>query len=97
MMKIKPLMLSEDEIEKGFDISTEYPVDKVNVSGDYVAYDIWYHVTNDKGNELWIMDIYDNNVIVDDKLTRLLDLINYTVEQNEDVPFKFNYDIFLDG
>ncbi|WP_252251190.1 hypothetical protein [Clostridium sp. VAP52] len=94
-MKIKPLMLNKEDVEKGFKCDIEYEVDKINVSGDCQAYDVWFHVTNDKNNELWIQDLYDTNVVPRD-ITSLLNSIYDMVCTYYKIPFKFNFDIDVD-
>lgn len=70
----------------------EYIADKINVSGDCQAYDIWYHVLYlDK--EEWVQDL--GNISSDDKdIVKILYNISKTISDNyNDIMFKFNFDI----
>ena len=94
-MKIKLLGLFEDDIKNGFETHKEYIVNKVEISGDYCAYDIWYYITNEKGNTTCFQDLNVKESETDEKLNYfILRFINFQREIN--LPYKFNFKIDLD-
>lgn len=94
-MKIKLLGLFEDDIKNGFETHKEYTVDKVEISGDYCAYDVWYYITNEKGNTTCFQDLNVKESETDERLNYfILRFINFQREMN--LPYKFNFKIDLD-
>ncbi|MEO2600954.1 hypothetical protein [Clostridium butyricum] len=91
-MKIKPTLLTKEDVQNGFNYKTEYKVDKIEVVGDCQAYDIWFHITNEIGNSLWIQDLYNKNIITDDNILSLLDGINDLVTKSKAM-YKFKFEI----
>lgn len=95
-MKIKLLGLFEDDIKNGFETHKEYTVNKVEISGDYCAYDVWYYITNEKGNTTCFQDLNVKESETDDRLDKFIENFNEFQKTMGELPYKFEFKIDLD-
>lgn len=91
-MKIKLLGLSEAEIEKGFEVDKVYTVDKVEISGDMYAYDIWYLCQGSFFHSIMVEEVKGDIRV--EKIIKYIDKMTDDNLKNE-ICFKFKYDIDL--
>jgi hypothetical protein len=97
-MKIKLNGLFEQDIENGFETQKEYEVNKVEISGDYCAYDVWYYITNEKGNTTCFQDLMVEEVGIDDRIEKFVANFNdFLTFNNSDLPYKFEFKIDLES
>ena len=96
-MRIKLHGLFERDIENGFEIQKEYNVNKVEVSGDYCAYDVWYYITNEKGNTTCFQDLMVEEIGIDDRIDKFIDIFNDFQKTMGDLPYKFEFKIDLES
>jgi hypothetical protein len=98
-MIIKLLHLFEDDKNKGFELNKEYTVNKVQISGDYCAYDIWYYITNELNNATCFMDLNVEEVGKDKRLDKFIanfnDFLTFN-NNNTNIPYKFQFELHMD-
>lgn len=96
-MKIKLHGLFEKDIENGFEINKEYEVNKVEISGDYCAYDVWYYITNELNNTTCFQDLNVEEIGIDDRITKFIDNFNDFQKTMGDLLYKFEFKIDLES
>lgn len=97
-MKIKLHGLFEKDIENGFETNKEYEVNKVEISGDYCAYDVWYYISNEKGNTTCFQDLNVEEIGIDNRVDKFIANFNdFLTFNNADLPFKFEFKIDLES
>lgn len=93
-MKIKLLGISEDEKAKGFNVGDVCVVDKVEISGDCYAYDIFY-----KCGDMWFHSILSEEVSSDIRVDMFIKHVDNLIAENSknEVLFKFKYELDLNS
>lgn len=91
-MKCKICGLCESQVDKGFKLDSIIDITKVEISGDYCAYDIWYYA-----NEEVFFSLSIEELETDDRLLNVINHLDNYLKDNEkyNLPFKFKYEIDL--
>lgn len=91
-MKCKIHGLCESQTEKGLKLGSIIDINKIEISGDYCAYDIWYYA-----NELVFHSMSIEELETDDRLLNVISHLDNCIKDNEkfNLPFKFKYEIDL--
>jgi hypothetical protein len=92
-MKIKLIGLTEKDKDNGLKSGDIFEVTKVEIEGDYCAYDIWYYIKFN-GKQYVFSDFQIEVVEEDERFSKLEENINKTTFADyKDMPFKFKYEI----
>lgn len=96
-MKVKLLAVTEEDIKNGLNIKDTYEVNKVEISGDYCAYDICYYVKNNKNEDICFMDLTTEEIESDERLDVFIANFNdFMKVAGNKVPYKFLFKLHLD-
>jgi hypothetical protein len=96
-MKIKLHNLFDDDIKNGFEFDKEYTINKVEICGDYCAYDVWYYITNEYNNTACFQDLNVEEIGIDDRLDKFIANFNDFQKTMGNLPYKFEFKIDLES
>lgn len=97
-MKIKVYSFPKEDILRGFKPNEVYEVSSISISGDYCAYDMFYKIINNIGQETSVFDLCCEIVEQEKEIEQLLKYIENTWRNTSDleIPYKFRYDINIE-
>lgn len=81
-MKIKPLLLTKDDLENGFSFNEIYDVKEISIAGDPTAYDIFYKIHSKDNIVVWVQDISVEEIEIDDNIQKFYHQFNKMFDEN---------------